>query len=323
MENWNLKQQLTASIKEKGGFVNCHGHFDKAFYITKEGLSQSMLDMEVKWHMSDQIKKDSNMEDIAQRLRTALDIMISQGSKITCTFIDAYNVVGHRAIDAANLVKEEYKNRIKLLIATQPLGGLTNMQAIQLYEEVTAKADIAGGLPSKDRPNDDRNYDMLFGIAKNLNKPLHIHIDQENNPNEKDTEEMIKQTIKYGYEGRVVAVHAISVSAQDKNYRKELYKKLVYAGISVVVCPAAAMGMRQLDHLSAPIHNSIANVPEMLEAGVVVGLGTDNIADFYQPFITGDMWEEMRLLQEACRFYDFEELVKIATLNGQKILSLT
>ena len=106
MENWNLKQQLTASIKEKGGFVNCHGHFDKAFYITKEGLNQSMLDMEVKWHMSDQIKKDSNIEDIAQRLRTALDIMISQGSKITCTFIDAYDVVGHRAIDAANLVKE-------------------------------------------------------------------------------------------------------------------------------------------------------------------------------------------------------------------------
>ena len=78
--------------------------------------------------------------------------------------------------------------------------------------------------------------------------------------------------------------------------------------------------MRQLDQFLAPVHNSIANVPEMLEAGVLVGLGVDNIADFYEPFVDGDMWTELRLLQEACRYYDLDELVKIASTNGAKIL---
>jgi imidazolonepropionase-like amidohydrolase len=34
------------------------------------------------------------------------------------------------------------------------------------------------------------------------------------------------------------------------------------------------------------------------------------------------MYTEMRIMQEACRYYNFEELVKIATINGAKILKL-
>ena len=63
--------------------------------------------------------------------------------------MDAYDAVGHKAIDAAVAVKEEYKDKIKLLIVTQPLGGLVDKEARALYEAITAKADIAGGLPSK------------------------------------------------------------------------------------------------------------------------------------------------------------------------------
>lgn len=321
-QSWDLRAQMLDEINKNGGFVNCHAHFDKAFYITKDGLDKSMVDMEAKWQMSDDIKRNSTVEEIADRIRIGLDIMVKQGVKQTATFVDAYEAVGHKAIDAGLQVKEEYKDKIKLLIVTQPLGGLIDATARKLYEEITAKADIAGGLPSKDRPNDAENYDLLFAIAKNLNKPIHVHIDQENNPNERDTEKLISATIKHGYEGRVTAIHVISVSAQDKEYRSEIYKKMASAGISVVACPSAALSMRQLDQYTGPIHNSIANIPEMLEAGITVGLGVDNVCDFYQPFVDGDMWTELRMLQEACRYYNFEELVKIATVNGDKILKL-
>lgn len=320
---WNLKQQLLDAIAEKGGWVNCHGHFDKAFYITKAGLDKSMVDMETKWRMSDDMKKASSQEQIEERIRTALDILIRQGCKLTCTFVDAYSAVGHKAIDAANKVKEEYKDKIQMLTITQPIGGLMDKAEREIYEGVTAKADIAGGLPSKDRPDDDESLEILFGIAKNLRKPMHVHIDQENNPNERDTEKLIKATEKHGYQGRVAAVHAISTSAQPKEYRKELYKKMAGAGMAVAVCPSAALSMRQLDQYQAPVHNSIANVPEMLEAGVVVGIGVDNVCDFYQPFIDGDLWTEMRMLQEVCRFYSFDKLVEIATTNGQKLLGIS
>ncbi len=321
MQNpWDLKKQMLEEIKQNGGFVNCHAHFDKAYYITREGLDKAHVDMETKWRMSDDIKRNSTVDDVKERIRRALDNLINQGCKTTCTFIDAYDAVGHKAIDAANAVKEEYKEKITLLIITQPLGGLIDDQARALYEEITAKADIAGGLPSKDRPNDEKHLDYLFEIAKRLNKPVHVHIDQENNPNEHDMEKLISAVKRHGYQGRTVAIHGISVSAQPKEYRQKIYKEMAELGIAIVVCPTAALSMRQLDQFVAPVHNSIANVPEMLEAGVLVGLGVDNIADFYEPFVDGDMWTELRLMQEACRYYNLDELVKVASVNGKKIL---
>ena len=311
---------MLEAIKAKGGWVNCHAHFDKAFYITRDGLNKSMVDMETKWRMSDDLKRSSSLEQIEERIRMALNILVSQGCKMTCTFVDAYSAVGHKAIDAAVKVKNEYKDKIKVLTVTQPLGGLLDKAERDLYEAITAKADIAGGLPSKDRPNDGENYDWLFSIAKNLNKPLHVHIDQENNPEEKDTQKLLDYTEKYGYEGRVAGVHVLSVSAQPKNYRGEIYKRMKDLGVAAVTCPSAGISMRQLNDLQAGVHNSIANVPEMLEAGVLVGMGVDNVADFYQPFIDGDLWTEIRMLQESCRYYVFDDLVKIATENGKKIL---
>lgn len=317
---WDLKTQMLNAIKANGGFVNCHAHFDKAYYITKEGLDQSMVDMEQKWLMSDDIKKNSSQEQIEERIRRGLGMLIAQGCTYTCTFVDAYDAVEHRAIDAAVKVKAEYKDKIQVKIITQPLGGLVDKKARDLYEAITAKADIAGGLPSKDRPHDDENYDLLFSIAKNLNKPIHAHIDQENNPEERDSEKLANAVEKHGYQGRTVAVHAVSTSAQPKAYRADLYKRFADLGIAVAVCPTAALSMRQHDEKTANVHNSIANVPEMLEAGVTVGLGVDNVADFYMPFVDGDMWLELRALMEACRFYKFDELVAIASTNGRKLL---
>jgi len=317
---WDLKSQMLEAIKQNGGFVNCHAHLDKAYYITREGLDKSNLKMEEKWNLSDDIKRSSTEEQIKERIRRGLDMLIAQGCKLTCTFIDAYEAVGHKAIDAAIAVKEEYKDKITMLTMTQPLGGLIDDNARKLFEDISAKADIVGGLPSKDRPNDDKSFDLLFEIAKKLDKPVFVHIDQENNPNERDSEKLIEAVKKHNYQNRTVAIHAVSVSAQPKEYRTKIYKQFAELGIAVVVCPSAMLSQEWLDQYSGPMHNSIANVSEMIEAGVLVGLGLDNICDFYCPFIDGDMWIELRILIETCRYHDFDHLVKIASTNGKKIL---
>lgn len=310
-------------MKQKGGWVNCHAHFDKAFYITRETLAESMVDMEKKWQMSDHIKVNDSQADVEKRIERALDILIAQGAKHSVSFIDAFGLVGAKMIEAARAVQERYKDKIAFKTISHPIRGLTKDEHnLKTFEGVSASTDIIGGLPSADRPDDEKHLEIIFSIAKNFNKPLHIHIDQENNPHERDTEKVIEFVKKFGYEGRVVLIHAISVSAQSKEYREKIYKELANLGISVVVCPSAALGMRQLNQYMSGVHNSIANVPEMLEAGITVGLGVDNVCDYYQPFVDGDMWVEMRMLMEACRFYDFDRLVDIATINGSKIFDM-
>ena len=150
-----------------------------------------------------------------------------------------------------------------------------------------------------------------MSIARDLNKKLDVHVDQENNPQEHETEMLARKTIEHGLEGRVSAVHAISVAAKTPLEQDRIVQLVKDAGVSVIVCPSAALSMKPLD-LAAPLHNSIAPVPKLLEAGVPVYLGADNIYDLFMPLVDGDMWFECRVLMEACRFYDLKRVAEIA-----------
>ena len=55
---------------------------------------------------------------------------------------------------------------------------------------------------------------------------------------------------------------------------------------------------------------------------LTVAIGSDNIHDIYKPFANGDMMFELRLLLEACKIYDVDQLVAIATTNGKKVLGV-
>jgi cytosine/creatinine deaminase len=112
-------------------------------------------------------------------------------------------------------------------------------------------------------------------------------------------------------EGRVKAVHAISLAAKPVPEQERIIKLMKEAGVSVICCPSAAISMRQLD-MNGPLHNSIAPVNRLLEFGVPVYMGVDNVYDLFMPFVDGDLWFECRMLMEACRLYDIKKVAEIA-----------
>jgi hypothetical protein len=122
-------------------------------------------------------------------------------------------------------------------------------------------------------------------------------------------------------EGRVTAVHGISIACQPKEYRHELYKLCLDAGLSFVACPGAWLDARRNETLT-PTHNAVTPIDEMIPAGLCVALGSDNIADIYKPFADGDMMTELRMLLESTHFYDTRELIRVATENGRRVLGL-
>jgi cytosine/creatinine deaminase len=209
-------------------------------------------------------------------------------------------------------VKKKFKGQITFEIGVQPLQGVLDDDSREQFEKACSMADVVGGLPSKDRPTPERHLDIIMRIAREQNKRLDVHVDQENNPGEHETEMLARKTIEYGLEGRVSAVHAISVAAKPANEQDRIIRLLKDAGVSVIVCPSAALSMKQLD-MTAPLHNSIAPVPKLLDAGVPVYLGVDNVYDLFMPLVDGDLWFECRLLMEACRFYDIDRVAKLAT----------
>jgi cytosine deaminase len=248
--------------------------------------------------------------------------MCRQGVNAIGTFIDVDPVIKDKAIRAAQKARDKFKNDIEIKYINQVVKGVIEPEARKWFEVGAEFVDIIGGLPEKDKGREEEHLDILFETAKkNGNKPLHVHVDQFNSPDQRDTEKLVKKTVQHGYEGKVTAIHCLSVAAQPKKYRDKLYKDMKDAGVMVVACPVAWIDSPR-NEILVPTHSSTTPVEEMTAAGLTVGLGTDNIRDIYKPFADGDMWTELHLLLEACHMYDIDALADIATVNGLKTLGL-
>lgn len=321
MNKWDLIALLKQKISEKGGPVCCHAHFDKAYVITPETLQMTLEHMEVKWDLWKEVKRKYTHENLIERISLSAENMIRQGSKICRTNIDVDSTVGMMCIESALEVKEKYKDQIEIQICSQVLEGALTPEAQEYILKAAPFVDVLGGLPSRERPRQGEHLDFIFETAKKFKKTVDVHIDQNNDPEEKDTELLARKVIEHGMQGKVNAVHACSLAAQEETYMKEVIKLIKEADMSVIVCPRAMLDNLQPRDKKGPIHNSIAPVPELIEGGVNVAIGVDNVHDYFCPFIDGDIFTELLFLIETCRFYDIEELVNIATTNGMKILN--
>jgi cytosine/adenosine deaminase-related metal-dependent hydrolase len=309
--SWDLKAEFMQMVSQLGGFACYHAHFDKAYLISMDNLRLSMVDMQKKWALYKHLKENYSFEDLVERIGRGVKKMIDQGATYCRTMVDADSTVRTLPVEAALEVKKRFKGQIVFEIGVQPLQGVLDEDSRRYFIKACEMADLVGGLPSKDRPTPEKHLDIIMGVAKDLNKRLDVHVDQENNPQESETELLARKTIEHGLEGRVSAIHAISMAAKPAMEQERIIQLVKDAGVSVIVCPSAALSMKQLE-MTGPLHNSIAPVPKLLEAGIPVHLGVDNVYDLFMPMVDGDMWFECRILMEACRFYDLKRVAEIA-----------
>lgn len=310
--NSDIKSFFLEKVRNKGGFKSFHAHFDKSHILEHFSITDAMCDMQSKWYEYRKFKQNYTYEDLYNRMNRCIEDQYNQGSSYTRTFVDCDSLVKQLPINVALDLKAKWKGKVDLDIAIQPLEGVLG-DSQEEYVMACHKADIIGGLPSRDHGREDDHLDFIMQLAKSLNKRVDVHIDQANAPYEKETEQLARYTIKHGLEGKVCGVHAISLSCHPLEYQKEICKMLKDAGITIVICPSAALGMKQLKEYHAPIHNSIGPVELFLENDIPVVLGIDNISDLFMPLVDGDLWFECRLLMEAIRIYDLDIISDIAS----------
>ena len=319
---FDLKEHITRLIIKKGGWVNCHAHIDRAHTINNKNFHLYHSSLAAKWDLVDTMKRNSSVNDVYDRMAFAIEDMLEQNVTALGTFIDVDEAIRDKAIKAAEKVREKYKKDIQIKYINQVLKGVLDPKAKEWFDVASEFVDIIGGLPGKDKGKEDQHLDVLLSTAKKMNKMVHVHVDQLNTAAEKETELLVKKTLEYGMQGKVVGIHGISIAAQNKKYRDKLYQSMKDAKVSMISCPTAWIDNKRSEEL-APIHNAITPVDEMIPAGVSVALGTDNICDIYVPHLDGNMWSELHLMMAAARFTDIEQLVNIATVNGRKAIGVS
>jgi cytosine/adenosine deaminase-related metal-dependent hydrolase len=317
----NLKKELLAGIRQQGGWVNTHAHFDRAYSLDENSVKEIYAPLKKKWEIVDTLKRTSSVEDVYGRMAQATELMLEQGVQAFGSFIDVDEAIGEKSILAAEKLRSNYGNKIRMKFVNQTLKGVLEKEARYWFDRAVEFTDIIGGLPAKDAGREGEHLDLLLSTGRRLNKRVHVHVDQFNTDEESETEFLARKVIEHGMEGMVTAIHCISLAAHPKAKREEIYRLMQQASLSVISCPVAWIDHPRTER-PAPSHNAITPVDEMLEYGIKVAIGTDNIMDVYKPFGDGDMWTEIKLLLEACKIYKPEVLTSIATANGLEVLGL-
>lgn len=321
MGHLDLKSIILSKIKAQGGWVNCHAHFDRAYSLTPENFKLVNKLREEKWKLNKKLRQTSTVLDIYDRMAKATETLLAQGCYVTGTFIDVDIDVRDKAIKAAQKLRDHYKE-MTFRFLNQSSYGILEKQARDWFEVGADFVDIIGSTLKTDQGQETEHLDIVLLAAKSRKKMVHIHVDENNFPEEKETEMVVKKIIEHDMQGKVVGIHGISINAHPKVYREKLYEQMKTAGLMFVACPMSWIDARRNETLT-PTHNPITPLDEMHPHGITVAVGIDNIADIFKAFNDGNLWNDLRLLMECNRFYNIDEIVKIATINGRKVLGLT
>lgn len=318
---FGLKQKLLRKIHKNGGWINCHAHIDRAFTINQKLYRLANALRHEKWILNTDLRKTSTVSQIYDRMAKALELMIAQNVAAIATFIDIDPFTKDKCIKAGQKAREKYKGQIQIKFINHSSYGIMTKETREWFKVGADFADIIGGMTKANTDRKNEYLDIILQTAKAKKKMVHVHVDEENSLEEKETELLARKVIEYGLKGKVIGIHGISINTHSKKYRQDLYKLMKEANLMMVACPISWLNSRRSNELT-PTHNPTTPVDEMLPFGITVGIGTDNIADLFMPYNDGDMWSDLRILMEMNRLYDIDTLVKIATINGRKILGL-
>lgn len=318
-------QEVLRHVYPYGGVYNAHAHLDRAYtledrYLRHMGttpLEASNLPLSVKQNLVGNLHEGIayTEENLRERMTYAIEMQIAYGTRRIDTCIDAAPKLpesGLIAIRIALELKEKFKDRIAIRIAPNPIFGFKEKSGRwEVFKEAAKLCDFLSLLPEKDDFDNPLKRDGKIGFRKHirmglelaceLGKEVQLHLDQANIPSEKGTATLLEglRWMEQPFIGEgipsVKIIHMISPSAYPEEQFALLVDGLLEHNVGVIICPTAAISMRQLRSVESATHNSIARMLELIKRKVPLWIGSDNINDVFVPQGDGDMLTEIKM----------------------------
>jgi len=213
-----------------------------------------------------------------------VEMAILQGTTRMRSFVEIDPRAGLRSFEALKRIAADYAFAIDIELCAFIQEGLTNEpETAGLIERALASgAGLVGGCPYTD-PNPVSHVGAVFDIAGKFGVPVDFHVDFDLDPDMSILPEIIEQTVRRGYGGRVSVGHATKLSAMAPDRVASLARQLAGAGIAVTILPATDLFLtgRDADRL---VPRGLAPGMVLAENGVTVSIASNNILNPFTPF---------------------------------------
>jgi cytosine/creatinine deaminase len=301
------------------GFVEAHCHIDKTLTIDRvENASGTLMEAIINWVA---FKPTLTTDDYLARGRRALLMALRAGTTNLRTHVDV-DANGFLALESVLELKQEFSGRVDMQIVALGGPGVTDAEFAAMQNALEMGADIIGGCPAI-RSDPKAEVVRALELAEQFGKPVDLHVDENENPESLALEVLAEETITRGLEGRVTAGHCCSLAFMDERTADRVIEKVARARINIVTLPACNLVLQ--GRKMNPTPRGLTRVKQLLEAGVNVVTGTDNVQDPFQPLGNYDLLAAANLTALAAHMTgraQMLETLEMTTTRAAKVLGL-
>ncbi|WP_458461773.1 amidohydrolase family protein [Paenibacillus sp.] len=305
------------------GFVEPHIHLEKAYLL--DAMDREAESLQDAIRITAQLKSSFTKEDMYRRSLTAIREAVRNGVTHMRCHAEVDPILGLRAVESALRLKQALKHQLDIQVVAFPQEGVFKSPGTAglMEEAIRLGADVIGGITYQDTSLRE-HLDFAFGLAEKYGKPLDIHADFSDNPNDRAVVEIARRTIAAGMQGQVVAGHVTSLGSLPEHEALEIAEHLCLAEISVITLPMTDLFLNGRGDAEGSCRG-LAPVKLLRKCGVNVAVGVNNVRNPFTPFGKADPLEVAWLL--AVTSYmggkrDASTLTNMLTYNAAQALSI-
>ncbi|MDQ3767108.1 MAG: amidohydrolase family protein, partial [Actinomycetota bacterium] len=225
------------------------------------------------------------------------------------THVDVDPIVGWKPLRAVGRARRRFEDVLDVSIvafATAHLDPSSRSGRLAVADAVAGEADMIGTvIPFHEDPR--ASMHAILDLADELGVDADFHIDEKGDSGF-FLEELADACLTRNLQGRVTASHCCALATMTPDTAASTIAKLADAGVTVVALPALNLYLQDRG-TATPRRRGITLVREMLDAGVPVRFGSDNVGDVFYPYGDADLLEAAFLAGIAAHVDDEDALL--------------
>ena len=267
------------------GFVETHLHLDKACILDR---CRAEGDLGAAIREVTRLKAAFTAEDVYARARRTLERCILNGTTHVRAHLEVDPGIGLRGLEGVLPLVREYAWAVDLELCIFPQDGMLNNPGTEELMVAALKrgGHLIGACPYTDT-NPHGQIDRVFALAREFGVDADFHVDFSDEPEHLPVREIVRQTVRAGWQGRVAVGHLTELAALHVDEQTKLIAELAAARIGVISLPLTdlyLMGRRD----ERNVRRGLAPIRRLLQAGVPVALASNNIRNPFTPIGTAD-----------------------------------
>jgi cytosine/creatinine deaminase len=294
-------------------FADLHVHADRA-YAGGPRPPRSLADAV---ELVSEVKRASTEEAVRERAVRLLRRALAHGTLRARTHVDVDELVEERALRGVLAARAELAGPLDVEIVafgTKLCDPADDDGRRRLVSAVEAGADLVGAVPAF-HEDPEASIAAVLAIARELGVRADLHVDETTDPSALRLERLADETLALGLEGRVSASHCCSLASVPEAAARRTIEKVAAAGITVIAQPALNLYLQDRGDRT-PRARGVTLVRELIDAGVEVRFGSDNVCDVFYPYGDADPLESA-FLAALTAHVDEEDVLLAGICDGR------